>query len=194
MCAAAKPPPCCLSLLITAGPLLQGGAEPNSYREPPGARRIVPEAVGAGASTAPAAPAPVAGAGAPKPPRRITAEPVGPAPAPSSAAKSSLPAESAVSGKAGAKRITPTPLRATPAQQAVSQQFGAAASQHPVLPAPSEQSRDGHPASGRRITPVPVGAARALPPGEERTATAPAPSGIAALAAAMGAAAAKTRK
>jgi hypothetical protein len=103
-----------------------------------------------------------------------------------------LPAESAASGKTGAKRITPTPLRAA---QATSQQFNGAASQQPAaLPAPCDLSRDGvPPPTGRRITPVPVGAAVALPPSEERTGTASAPRGIAALAAALGAAAATTR-
>lgn len=57
-------------------------------------------------------------------------------------------------------------------------------------------SRDGcPPTSARRITPIPVGAAQVLPPGEERTASvAPKPSGIAALAAAMGAQAAHQRQ
>ncbi|KAI3438192.1 hypothetical protein D9Q98_000629 [Chlorella vulgaris] len=172
----------------------QANAEPCSHREPlaPAAveapRRQVPEAVGsqAGSDAMPAAPA-----AGPKPVRRIVAESVGP-PAPFSAAKSSLPAESAASGKTGAKRITPTPLRAA---QATSQQFNGAASQQPAaLPAPCELSRDGvPPPTGRRITPVPVGAAVALPPSEERTGTASAPRGIAALAAALGAAAASTR-
>jgi hypothetical protein len=182
--------------------VLQGGAEPSSFPEPLTAagaskapRRVVPEAMGA---------APGDAAGASKAPRRIVAEAV--CPAPSSAAKSSLPAESAASGKA-AKRITPTPLR-TAAVQAVSQQFAGSTHQQQqpasVQPATSEMSRDGQPpASARRITPVLVGAAVALPPGEERTASvsvAAAPlvavpkGGIAALAAAMGARAAQARK
>jgi hypothetical protein len=186
--------------------VLQGGAEPSSFPEPLTAagaskapRRVVPEAMGA---------APGDAAGASKAPRRIVAEAVGPAP--SSAAKSSLPAESAASGKA-AKRITPTPLR-TATVQAVSQQFAGSTHQQQqpagVQPATSEMSRDGQPpASARRITPVLVGAAVALPPGEERTASvlaaaappaAPAAAapkgGIAALAAAMGAKAAQARK
>lgn len=60
-------------------------------------------------------------------------------------------------------------------------------------PAPSELSRDCVPASGRRITPIPVGAAQTLPQGEERTATAVARGGIAALAAAAGKQAAQQR-
>lgn len=220
---------------------MQCGAEPSSPAEPPAVapaklpRRIIPEPIGGPAAppaTAAAAGSSAAAApsgGAPKQPRRITAEPVGPMPAPTSAAKSSLPAESAASGK---RRITPTPLRAAE----VSQQFGGAAAQPQVgaqrvvtgrqlnqgrhngacvadaplqrgrnrplaakcplqaaQPAPSEMSRDGAPASGRRITPIPVGAAQTLPQGEERTATAVARFGIAAMAAAAGKQAAQER-
>ena len=179
--------------------LPQGGADLRSYPEPPAPasakapRRIIAEPVGGPA----AGPSGASGAPAAKAPRRIIAEPVGPLPgaAPLSAAKSSgLPAESAASGKV-AKRITPTPLHAVDSS---GQPFGAAANQAATAaqPAPSEMSRDGcPPASARRITPVLVRAAQALPPGEERTASvAPKPSGIAALAAAMGAAAAQERQ
>lgn len=145
--------------------------------------------MGASAAAAVAA----AGATGAKPPRRITAEPVGPLAAPLSAAKScGLPAESAVSGKT-AKRITPTPLRLADAAGA---QFGGAYQQN-AQPAPSELSRDGcPPSSARRITPIPVAKPQALPAGEERTASvAPKPAGgIAALAAMLGAQAAQERK
>ncbi|KAL4452332.1 hypothetical protein ABPG75_007994 [Micractinium tetrahymenae] len=178
----------------------QVGAEPSHQPEPvaPAAakppRRIIPEPIGApapppatAAAAGSSAAAPPSG-GVPEPPRRIIAEPVGPMPAPSSAAKSSMPAESAASGK---RRIKPTPVHTA---EVASQQFGGAlAQQQAAQPAPSELSRDGAPASGRRITPVPVGAAQALPQGEERTATAVARGGIAAMAAAAGKQAAQER-
>ncbi|KAI7844139.1 hypothetical protein COHA_002274 [Chlorella ohadii] len=175
----------------------QGGLDLRSYPEPPASakpvRRITAEPVGAPSG----GPGSASGAQPAKPPRRITAEPIGPLPgaAPPSAAKSAgLPAESAVSGKL-AKRITPTPLHTA---DSTGRPFSAAAAANQACaqPAPSEMSRDGcPPASARRITPVPVGAAQALPPGEERTASvAPKPSGIAALAAALGAQAAHQRQ
>lgn len=182
-------------------PCPQGGLEMPSYAEPAPApstakagRRIQPEPIGAPSGC----PASASGAPATKAPRRIQPEPIGPLPgaAPLSAARSSgLPAESAVSGKV-AKRITPTPLHTV---DSAGRPFSAAAANQATAsaqPAPSEMSRDGcPPTSARRITPVPVKAAQALPAGEERTASvAPKPSGIAALAAAMGAAAAHQRQ
>lgn len=184
---------------LPAGPPLQeAGLELRSYPEPAPAptsakpvRRITAEPIGAPSG----GPGSAGGAPPAKPPRRITAEPIGPLPgaAPPSTAKSSgLPAESAVSGKV-AKRITPTPLHTA---DSTGRPFTAAAANQAAQPAPSEMSRDGcPPTSARRITPIPVGAAQVLPPGEERTASvAPKPSGIAALAAAMGAQAAHQRQ